>query len=62
MKKKKKKKKKQQENDLCAQRRPISAVASAQSDKVFAVRSVGTAAEDPMFLYADSEDSDQTER
>ena len=46
------------QNDLCAQRRLKSAWASTQSDQ----SSLGThrVANDPMFLYADSEDSDRT--
>ena len=47
-----------QQNDLCAQRRLRSALASAQSNQ----SSLCTqwVAEDPMFHHADSEDFDQT--
>ena len=47
-----------QQNDLCAQRRLRSAWASAQSDQ--SSQRAQWVAEDPMFLHADSEDSDQT--
>ena len=49
-----------QQNDLCAQRRLRSAWASAQSDQFSLC--AHWVAKDPMFLHADSEDSDQSGR
>ena len=49
-----------QQNDMSAQRRHRSAWASAQSDQSSLCTQWVT--EDPMILYADSEDSDQTGR
>ena len=46
------------QNDLCTQRRLRSAWAFAQSDQ--SSQCAQWVAEDPMFLHADSEDSDQT--
>ena len=46
--------------DLCTQHRLRSAWASAQSDQ--SLLCAQWVAEDPMFLHADSEDSDQTGR
>ena len=48
------------QNDLCTQRKLQSALASAQSDQ--SSQCAQWVAEFPMFLYANSKDSDQTGR
>ena len=49
-----------QQNDMCAQQRLRSAWASTQTDQ--SLLCAQWVAKDPMFLHADSEDSDQTGR